>query len=77
MGAFSVPDPLRFDNHSLDVVLLLLCTYHHRFFAEHHILNALFIVADTFIAIGNFADLHPHPHEQCGSVISGKYRLIV
>lgn len=26
---------------------------------------------------GNFADLHTHPHEQCGYVISGKYRLIV
>lgn len=26
---------------------------------------------------GNFATLHTHPHEQCGYVISGKYRLIV
>lgn len=26
---------------------------------------------------GNLADLHPRPHEQCGSVISGKYRFIV
>lgn len=26
---------------------------------------------------GNFAALHHHPHEQCGYVISGKYRLIV
>lgn len=26
---------------------------------------------------GNFATLHSHPHEQCGYVISGKYRLIV
>ncbi len=26
---------------------------------------------------GNFATLHRHPHEQCGYVISGHYRLIV
>ena len=26
---------------------------------------------------GNFATLHSHPHEQCGYVISGEYRLIV
>lgn len=26
---------------------------------------------------GNFATLHSHPHEQCGYVISGSYRLIV
>lgn len=26
---------------------------------------------------GNFANLHSHPHEQCGYVISGKYHLIV
>lgn len=26
---------------------------------------------------GNFASTHQHPHEQCGYVISGKYRLIV
>lgn len=26
---------------------------------------------------GNFATLHKHPHEQCGYVISGEYRLIV
>lgn len=26
---------------------------------------------------GNFATMHSHPHEQCGYVISGKYRLIV
>lgn len=26
---------------------------------------------------GNFATTHQHPHEQCGYVISGRYRLIV
>ncbi|MDE6508316.1 MAG: cupin domain-containing protein [Alistipes sp.] len=26
---------------------------------------------------GNFATTHRHPHEQCGYVISGEYRLIV
>lgn len=26
---------------------------------------------------GNFATIHQHPHEQCGYVISGRYRLIV
>ncbi|MDE6094766.1 MAG: cupin domain-containing protein [Muribaculaceae bacterium] len=26
---------------------------------------------------GNYAATHCHPHEQCGYVISGKYRLIV
>ena len=54
MGALCVPSTFRIDNHSLDAVLLLLCTYHHGFFAEHHILNALFIVADTLVAIEPF-----------------------
>lgn len=26
---------------------------------------------------GDVATLHSHPHEQCGYVISGKYRLVV
>ncbi|MDE7116041.1 MAG: cupin domain-containing protein [Muribaculaceae bacterium] len=26
---------------------------------------------------GNFATTHEHPHEQCGYVISGRYRLVV
>ena len=26
---------------------------------------------------GNYATTHQHPHEQCGYVISGQYRLIV
>lgn len=26
---------------------------------------------------GNYADTHSHPHEQCGYVISGEYRLKV
>ena len=26
---------------------------------------------------GNYADTHQHPHEQCGYVVSGQYRLIV
>lgn len=26
---------------------------------------------------GNFATLHRHPHEQCGYIVSGRYRLIV
>lgn len=26
---------------------------------------------------GDFATLHTHPHEQCGYVVSGRYRLIV
>ncbi len=26
---------------------------------------------------GDFATLHSHPHEQCGYVVSGRYRLIV
>ena len=26
---------------------------------------------------GNFATIHQHPHEQCGYIISGRYRLIV
>ena len=28
-------------------------------------------------AKGNYAATHHHPHEQCGYVISGQYRLIV
>lgn len=28
-------------------------------------------------AAGDFATLHRHPHEQCGYVVSGRYRLIV
>ncbi len=26
---------------------------------------------------GNFATLHTHPHEQCGYVISGEYKLVI
>jgi quercetin dioxygenase-like cupin family protein len=26
---------------------------------------------------GNYATMHAHPNEQCGYVISGKYRLII
>lgn len=26
---------------------------------------------------GNYATTHRHPHEQCGYVISGRYRLVV
>ncbi|MDE6778007.1 MAG: cupin domain-containing protein [Alistipes sp.] len=26
---------------------------------------------------GDFASTHNHPHEQCGYVVSGRYRLIV
>ncbi len=35
------------------------------------------MVAKMNYALGNFATLHSHPHEQCGYVISGRYRLIV
>jgi quercetin dioxygenase-like cupin family protein len=27
--------------------------------------------------VGNYATEHTHPHEQCGYVISGKYRMTV
>lgn len=27
--------------------------------------------------VGNFATEHTHPHEQCGYVISGKYKMTV
>lgn len=26
---------------------------------------------------GNFTGIHKHPHEQCGYIVSGRYRLIV
>lgn len=35
------------------------------------------MVAKMNYVKGNFATLHSHPHEQCGYVISGEYRLIV
>ena len=35
------------------------------------------MVAKMNYVEGNFATLHQHPHEQCGYVISGKYRLTV
>lgn len=27
--------------------------------------------------VGNYATTHTHPHEQCGYVISGRYRMVV
>lgn len=35
------------------------------------------MVAKMNYVKGNFATMHQHPHEQCGYVISGKYRLQV
>ena len=35
------------------------------------------MVAKMNYVKGNFATTHQHPHEQCGYVISGKYRLKV
>ena len=33
------------------------------------------MAAKMYYVKGNFASTHQHPHEQCGYVISGKYRL--
>ena len=33
------------------------------------------MVAKMNYVKGNFASTHQHPHEQCGYVISGEYRL--
>lgn len=33
------------------------------------------MVAKMNYAEGNFATMHRHPHEQCGYVVSGEYRL--
>ena len=33
------------------------------------------MVAKMYYVKGNFASTHQHPHEQCGYVISGEYRL--
>ena len=35
------------------------------------------MVAKMYYVKGNFATTHQHPHEQCGYVISGEYRLKV
>lgn len=35
------------------------------------------MVAKMNYVEGNFATTHRHPHEQCGYVVSGEYRLIV
>ena len=35
------------------------------------------MVAKMNYVKGNFATTHQHPHEQCGYVISGEYRLKV
>ena len=54
MGALSVLVTLSINNHSLDAVLLLFSAGHHSLFAEHHILNALLVVADTLVAVELF-----------------------
>jgi quercetin dioxygenase-like cupin family protein len=35
------------------------------------------LVTKMNYVVGNFATEHTHPHEQCGYVISGKYRMTV
>lgn len=35
------------------------------------------MVAKMNYVKGNFATTHQHPHEQCGYVVSGEYRLKV
>ena len=54
MGALGMFATFQVYGHSLDAVLLLFSASHHRFFAEHHVLNAFFVIANSFEAIEPF-----------------------
>ena len=54
MGTLGMLATLQIYGHSLDAVLLLLGASHHRFFAEHHVLNAFLVIANSFEAIEPF-----------------------
>ena len=54
MGAISVLTTFKSDSHLFDAVLLLSVTDHHRFFAEHHVADALGVVAHALVSVEPF-----------------------
>ncbi len=51
MGAVGVLSAFKMDCHSLDAILLVLISDHHRLFAEHHVSDAVSVIANSFIAV--------------------------
>lgn len=54
MGAVGALAAFKSDSHLFDAVLLLSVTDHHRFFAEHHVADALGVVAHALVAVKPF-----------------------
>lgn len=51
LGAFAAFES---DSHFFYAVLLLTVAHHHRLFAEHHVTDALSVVADALVAVKPF-----------------------
>lgn len=54
MGAVGVFAAFMSDGHCLYAVLLVTVAHHHRLFAEHHVTDALSVVADALVTIEPF-----------------------
>lgn len=51
MGAVGVLAAFESDSHSLDTVLLVFISNHHCLFAEHHVSDAVSVIAHALVAI--------------------------
>lgn len=54
MGAISVLTTFKSDSHCLDTVLFLPVANHHGFFAQHHVPDALRVVAHALVSVEPF-----------------------
>lgn len=54
MGAVGALAAFKSDGHCLYAVLLVTVAHHHRLFAEHHVTDALSVVADALVTIEPF-----------------------
>lgn len=48
LGAFAA---FKLNSHCLDTVLFLIVADHHGFFSEHHVTDAVSVIADTLVAV--------------------------
>lgn len=54
VGTLSAFAAFESDSHVFYAVLLLTVAHHHRLFAEHHVADALSVVADALVTIEPF-----------------------
>lgn len=51
VGTLGVFAAFKMDCHSLNAILLVLISDHHCLFAEHHVADAVSVIANSFIAV--------------------------